>query len=631
MKGSTKTSVFYENENSNEFGLFMTPSNGITHRMNITNSIMTAQNNMGKVVWKKPKQFLKLKSLNDVNTPNPRMGDILTWTGTNWESKSINFNGFGNINGISDVIQFFKTDNTGKDFNITSLGNTHKFSIPSASSSTRGLLEPRDWTLFNSKLSNSLPCGHFYIGNNLNKAESCFMSGDAVLLANGILSLVDIGVSPGTYSNPTITVDSKGRITNVENTLVTSGNIKPSGKQGSLQINNLGTLHGLDSIVYENNKLKFSGSDIVLNKSKIHGSDITPNKNVLIRGGNCTSNISENGGNIEIIGGRGKTSDGDIVIGNHDVQENVTKRTSITLQTGNMPNQFNMGSNIKLLTPTEFFGGSIDIKSGRSEDGTPGSILLESGAGGPCCKDSNSISLIGGNMWNRDIKACGINLESGNNVSGRNCGDIKFTTYGDGQIEFSVGGSDGGYKMILPKNDRIQPKVDDTLYVSHVVENVAQLSWGAPRRDYINAIVLEWLKINLITEQIKFGSITSHSIDYHNNTFKLNPNKTYSLSATMTIDSFGPWDENNSSEELNEDHAVNFNFVQAISQDELDINTKLSIYPKNNRIPHSMNMIYDTYNGNETLISFNVIHTMEYHIPECQLSRYNSFVTIYEI
>ena len=55
------------------------------------------------------------------------------------------------LNTLTMDEQFLVTGLAGTDFHIVSTGNTHTFNIPSASSTTRGLLTAFDWSMFNAK------------------------------------------------------------------------------------------------------------------------------------------------------------------------------------------------------------------------------------------------------------------------------------------------------------------------------------------------------------------------------------------------------------------------------------------------------------------------------------------------
>ncbi|MFN8258859.1 MAG: hypothetical protein U0W24_24440 [Bacteroidales bacterium] len=70
-------------------------------------------------------------------------------------------------------------------------------------------------------LSVNLNNGNFFIGNSLNIASQVIMQGDASLSNTGFLTLANTSVVPGTYRS--LTVDSKGRVTNGTNPTTLSG------------------------------------------------------------------------------------------------------------------------------------------------------------------------------------------------------------------------------------------------------------------------------------------------------------------------------------------------------------------------------------------------------------------------
>jgi len=63
----------------------------------------------------------------------------------------------------------------------------------------------------------ALQASYIYVGNPSNVATGVPMSGDATMQTSGALTLINTGVTAGTYSLPTMTVDSKGRVTFIEN------------------------------------------------------------------------------------------------------------------------------------------------------------------------------------------------------------------------------------------------------------------------------------------------------------------------------------------------------------------------------------------------------------------------------
>jgi len=61
--------------------------------------------------------------------------------------------GITTINNLTSYTQTLVTGNTGSDFNISSVGNTHSFNLPFASGNTNGKLSSTDWNKFNNKLN----------------------------------------------------------------------------------------------------------------------------------------------------------------------------------------------------------------------------------------------------------------------------------------------------------------------------------------------------------------------------------------------------------------------------------------------------------------------------------------------
>jgi phage-related tail fiber protein len=70
-------------------------------------------------------------------------------------------------------------------------------------------------------LSTNLSSGNIYIGNSSNIASQFSISGDASLSNSGVLTLTNTSIVPGTYQS--VTVDSKGRVTNGTNPTTLAG------------------------------------------------------------------------------------------------------------------------------------------------------------------------------------------------------------------------------------------------------------------------------------------------------------------------------------------------------------------------------------------------------------------------
>jgi len=114
-------------------------------------------------------------------------GGTLSATGTSGGG------GITSLNSLTGSTQTFSTGNTGSDFNISSVGTTHTFNIPTASSANRGLLSSTDWSIFNNK-----------IGGAGEATRIAFWSGSATISSSSNLywdnnnSFIGVGTSSPT-------------------------------------------------------------------------------------------------------------------------------------------------------------------------------------------------------------------------------------------------------------------------------------------------------------------------------------------------------------------------------------------------------------------------------------------------
>lgn len=100
------------------------------------------------------------------------VGDWAIFNGTVWQQVPLSGVGISTLNGLSASVQFLIVGSGGTDFNIDSTyPDTHIFNIPTASATSRGLLDSSDFLAFNAK-QNALPSGSAsqYLRGNLTLA-----------------------------------------------------------------------------------------------------------------------------------------------------------------------------------------------------------------------------------------------------------------------------------------------------------------------------------------------------------------------------------------------------------------------------------------------------------------------------
>jgi hypothetical protein len=126
------------------------------------------------------------------------------------------------IDNLKTVIDLSFDNNYDLDIIEDTSGSNIKYTInlPNSSENQHGILSSLDWKYFNDKLDSNLDYNCLFIGDEDNNPKQVNITGDATIDYNGSLTLVDTGVIPGTYINPKITVDSKGRVTNIDNIVV---------------------------------------------------------------------------------------------------------------------------------------------------------------------------------------------------------------------------------------------------------------------------------------------------------------------------------------------------------------------------------------------------------------------------
>lgn len=96
------------------------------------------------------------------------------------------------LNGLSGAVQTISTGTTGTDFNVVSSGTDHKFNIPTASATNRGVLSTTDWSTFNSKQDTLVS------GTNIKTINSTSLLGSGDIAISSGLTVGTTAIASGT-------------------------------------------------------------------------------------------------------------------------------------------------------------------------------------------------------------------------------------------------------------------------------------------------------------------------------------------------------------------------------------------------------------------------------------------------
>jgi len=200
--------------------------------------------------------------------------------------------GITSINNLTGGTQTLVTGNTGTDFNISSVGNTHSFNLPFASGTTSGRLSSSDWNTFNNKLDTNIYSSYTggtntLIGTKLNISDFNVYSGstDTRITNNSNNIVIKLDTSNfNAYSSSTLTNintrllksdfdtysgNTNTRINTIESNYVSGGtnlggglNLFSSKNGGNLNFN---TLSGGTNVT-----LNQVGNKIVINSAGVN-------------------------------------------------------------------------------------------------------------------------------------------------------------------------------------------------------------------------------------------------------------------------------------------------------------------------------------------------------------------------
>lgn len=565
FSGLKSQSVSFEEYNplsldaTNEYqsnGLFIIPSGNVPGRpTDITGYCLIAESSEGKVAWGDLTDFLSLESLKDVEITNPQANQVLSYDGTDWVNSTINLGGIGSLNGLTATIQTLETGTNGTDFTIVSSGSSHTFNLPDASASSRGLLNAADWNTFNNKLTNSLPQGNLFIGNASNIPTPVTIFGDATISSTGQLTLENTAVSPGSYTNSNVTVDSKGRIITISNGTAPS---TPGGNDTNIQFNNAGSFGGNDSFTYSSNLITSRNNDLIFENNPLASdidstsrriSGINNPSNVvagalLVQGGNSTNDTGPrvDGGVLCLFGGKSTAGiDGAVLIGGDvDPNSSTLARSDVRINTGDMPDGSNTGSLLNIFAPLFNGSGLIEMETGSSNNGAVGGISISTGQVNTGGTGSGDIEIATGTSTESAVSSGDIQISTGNNTGDpTNVGSILLNSAGDIKI-----GDTSGYTVVMPAQTDT-PSLNDGLFVSSIVGSDVRMSWT-------NAITIpSYMNIVLNSDQtlvgqndiVQFandvGSVgTDIVLDSLNYRITLTPNNNYMMTVNFVANTF---------------------------------------------------------------------------------------------
>jgi len=183
--------------------------------------------------------------------------------------------GMASLNGLTANTQYLATDTLGSDFNISSVTDTHKFNLPTASASKRGALSSADWNTFNGKMNFSDTASlSNRINTKLNSSDTASLSNRINAKADalsGTTNTVPKFTSGTTIGNSNIKDD--GSAVSVNTTAGSFGALQVGSYNGNILMNTTNTNGGL---IFQNtsssNKLwDFSSdnNDLVFNESNV--------------------------------------------------------------------------------------------------------------------------------------------------------------------------------------------------------------------------------------------------------------------------------------------------------------------------------------------------------------------------